>query len=173
MSEETTTVNREIEQRHAERLDRYVTAMRNEKPDRIPIRPFVAEFVAKYAGYTCQEVAQDYTKAFDAALQCAKAFDWDALVGNTVFVWMGLTQAIGLKYYGIPGIHIPPDTGHQFLEPPEDQAFMRPDEYDELIADPTGFLFNVWLPRVSADEPRPANPAPFATTCRFSWAAWR
>ncbi|MEK7676656.1 MAG: hypothetical protein AAB676_12570 [Verrucomicrobiota bacterium] len=31
-----------IEQRYQERLKRYVTAMRNEKPDRIPIRPFVA-----------------------------------------------------------------------------------------------------------------------------------
>jgi len=37
--------------------------MRNEKPDRIPIRPFVAEFTAKHAGFTCQEVAHDYEKA--------------------------------------------------------------------------------------------------------------
>ena len=34
---------------YAERLKRYTIAMRNEKPDRIPIRPFVAEFTAKYA----------------------------------------------------------------------------------------------------------------------------
>ena len=38
------------EQLYQERLTRYVTALRNEKPDKIPIRPFVAEFVAKYAG---------------------------------------------------------------------------------------------------------------------------
>jgi hypothetical protein len=47
-----------------QRLSRYLTAMRNEKPDQIPIRPFVAEFAAKYAGFTCQEVSHDYTKAF-------------------------------------------------------------------------------------------------------------
>ena len=40
------------EQLYAERLRRYTTALRNEKPDKIPIRPFVAEFTAKYAGYT-------------------------------------------------------------------------------------------------------------------------
>ena len=52
-----------------ERLNRYITAMRNEKPDMIPIRPFVAEFTAKYAGYTCQDVAHDYNKAFEAAIK--------------------------------------------------------------------------------------------------------
>ena len=96
----------DMEQRYQERLTRYVTAMRNEKPDKIPIRPFAAEFTAKYAGYTCQEVTQDFTKAFDAACRCAADFDWDAVVGNMVYVWTGLTQAIGLKYYGVPGVHI-------------------------------------------------------------------
>ena len=144
-------MSKDMQKLYAERLKRYVTAMRNEKPDKIPIRPFVAEFTAKYAGYTCQEVAHDYKKAFDAARKCAADFDWDAVVGNMVYVWTGLTQAIGLKYYAVPGIDIPPDTGFQYREPPEDQAFMKPDEYDQLIEDPTGFLFNVWLPRVSND----------------------
>ena len=149
----------EIEQRYQQRLARYVTAMRNGKPDRIPIRPFVAEFTAKYAGYTVQEVTQDYQKAFAAARKCAADFDWDAVVGNMVYIWSGLTQAIGLKYYAIPGVQVPPDTGFQYLEPPEDQAWMRPDEYDLLIADPTGYLFNVWLPRVSADVTPIGQPA--------------
>ena len=142
---------KDTEQLYAERLSRYTTAMRNEKPDKIPIRPFVAEFTAKYAGYTCQEVTHDYQKAFSAVRKCAADFDWDAVVGNMVYVWTGLTQAIGLKYYGVPGIDVPADTGFQYREPPEESAFMKPDEYDQLIEDPTGFLFNVWLPRVSAD----------------------
>lgn len=138
-----------MEQLYAERLRRYVMAMRNEKPDRVPIRPFVAEFTAKYAGYTCQEVAHDFEKAFTAVRKCAAHFDWDAVVGNMVYVWTGLTQAIGLKYYGIPGIDVPIDAGFQYREPPEEKAFMKPDEYNEFIKEPTGFLFNVWLPRVS------------------------
>ena len=142
---------KDTEQLYAERLSRYTTAMRNEKPDKIPIRPFVAEFTAKYAGYTCQEVTHDYQKAFSAVRKCAADFDWDAVVGNMVYVWTGLTQAIGLKYYGVPGIDVPADTGFQYREPPEEAAFMKPNEYDQLIEDPTGFLFNVWLPRVSTD----------------------
>ena len=96
----------DMEKLYAERLKRYVTAMRNDKPDMIPIRPFVAEFTAKYAGYTCQEVTHDFEKAFTAARKCAADFDWDAVVGNMVYVWTGLTQAIGTKYYAAPGIDI-------------------------------------------------------------------
>lgn len=140
-----------MEQLYQTRLARYVTALRNEKPDCVPIRPFVAEFTAKYAGMTCQDVAHDYNKAFEAALKCARDFDWDALVPNMVYVWTGLAQALGLRYYGIPGIGIPHTTGFNYIEPAEDQAFMRADEYDALIDDPTGFLYNVWLPRVSTE----------------------
>jgi hypothetical protein len=145
-------------QLYNQRLTRYVTAMRNEMPDMIPIRPFVAEFTAKYAGFTSQEVVHDYEKAFIAARKCAADFDWDAVVGNMVWVWTGLTQAIGLRYYGIPGIHIPAEMGFQYREPSEDDAFMKEDEYDQLIDDPTGFLYNVWLPRVSTEIVPPGEP---------------
>ncbi len=156
-----------MERRYAERLRRYVTALRNGKPDRIPIRPFAAEFTARYAGYTCQDVTHDYELAFAAVRKCAADFDWDAVVSNMVYVWTGLTQAIGLKYYGVPGIDVPPDTGFQYREPPADQAFMRADEYDALIADPTGFLFNVWLPRVARDVVAPGSPATYRHNLSF------
>ncbi|MCE5267742.1 MAG: hypothetical protein LLG00_07640 [Planctomycetaceae bacterium] len=155
------------EQLYQQRLARYVRAMRNEKPDRIPIRPFVAEFTAKYAGYTVQEVTQDYQKAFLAARRCAADFDWDAVVGNMVFVWAGLTQAIGLRYYAMPGVEAPPDSGFQYLEPSEDNAWMRADEYDLLIADPTGYLFNVWLPRATTEVRPIGEPATFRNNMSF------
>jgi hypothetical protein len=156
-----------MESLYRTRLNRYVTALRNGKPDCIPIRPFAAEFTGVYAGYTCQELAHDYHKAFAAARRCAADFDWDAVVGNMVYVWTGLTEAIGLKYYGVPGIDIPADRGFQYREPPEHQAFMRADEYDALIEDPTGFLLNVWLPRVSKTVCRPGEPATEASNLSF------
>ncbi|MCY3021163.1 MAG: hypothetical protein NTW87_19285 [Planctomycetota bacterium] len=156
-----------MEQLYAQRLKRYTTAMRNGKPDMVPIRPFVAEFTAKYAGYTCQEVTQDYQKAFAAARKCAADFDWDAVVGNMVYGWAGLTQAIGLKYYAVPGIDFSPDTGFQYKEPPEQDAYLKADEYDAFTEDPTGFLFNVWLPRVSADVQPPGAPTTFRNNLSF------
>ena len=148
----------DMEARYQQRLARYVTAMRNEKPDMIPIRPFVAEFTGTYAGFSCQELAHDYVKAFEAARRCAADFDWDAVVANMVYVWTGLTQAIDLRYYGIPGIDVPVNMGFQYLEPPENEAFMQPDEYDQLIDDPTGYLYNVWLPRVASPVSKIGEP---------------
>ena len=161
------TKDKDMERLYGERLKRYVTAMRNEKPDRVPIRPFVAEFTAKYAGYTIQEVTFDLEKALGAARKCAADFDWDAVVPNMVHVWAGLTEAIGLKYYGYPGIHLPADTCFQYREPPEEEAFMKGDEYEQLIEDPTGYLFNVWFPRVCGDVKAEGQPTSYRNNMSF------
>lgn len=141
-----------------ERLARYVTAMRNGKPDRVPIRPFAAEVTAVYAGMSCQDVTQDYNMAFEAMVRCCRDFDWDAVPANMVYVWSGLVQSAGIKYYAMPGVQIPPTTAFQYLEPPEDDANMREDEYDELIRNPTRFLADRWLPRVTYGVRGPGDP---------------
>jgi len=137
---------------YAQRLNRYVTAMRNQKPDRVPLRPFAAEFTAVHAGMTAQQVTHDYDMAFEAVIRCCHDYDWDAVVPNMVYVWTGLVQAAGLRYYAIPGIDIAPDVAFQYREPSKDDAWMRREEYDELIADPMGFLWNTWLPRISSEH---------------------
>ncbi len=158
----------ETERLYQKRLERYVTAMHNEKPDCVPIRPFAAEFAAKYAGFTNQEVTHDLDKAFAAVRKCAADFDWDATVGNMVYVWTGLTDAFGTRYYTTPGIDTPPDAAFQYLEPPdEESAFMKADEYDALIADPTGFLANVWLPRISREVVPPGQPNTYRNNLAF------
>ena len=49
------------EQLYQQRLARYTTAMKGGMPDRVPIRPFVAEFCAKHVGMT---VLSDGTSGF-------------------------------------------------------------------------------------------------------------
>ena len=95
----------DMEALYQQRLDRYVTAMRNEKPDCVPIRPFLAEFTANVAGYTCQQVTHDYNLAYEAVIQTAKAYDFDAMVANMVWVWTGLSA------------RHPPLSGHRFPVP--------------------------------------------------------
>jgi len=155
------------EELYAERLNRYVTAMRNGMPDRVPLRPFAAEVTAAYAGYTCQEVTHDYTKAFDAVIKCCKDFAWDAVVPNMVYVWTGLTQAIGLRYYGVPGIDVGPNVAFQYREPPEPEAFMKREDYDELIENPVRFLYETWLPRVSTEVSAKGQPTCFRNNLSF------
>ena len=164
----------EMEKLYQERLQRYVTAMRNEKPDTVPIRPFVAEFTAKYAGYTCQEVTHDYEKAFAAARKCAADFDWDAVVGNMVYGWTGLTQGHRAEVLrGARASTCRPTPAFQYLEPPEDEAWMRPDEYDAADRRP----HRLPVQRLAAAglrrrRRRRASRPRSATTCRSSRAAW-
>ncbi len=156
------------EQLYAQRLERYVTAMRNGVPDRVPVRPFAAEVAARYAGYTCQEVTHDYRKGFEAIIRCCTDFDWDATVPNMVYVWTGLTQAIGLRYYGVPGIDVAPDVAFQYREPPADEnAFMKREDYDELIEDPTRFLYETWLPRVTGEVRAKGCPTSYRNNLSF------
>lgn len=155
------------EQKYHSALHRYRTAMLNGKPDKVPLRPFVAEFAGKYAGLNCQQVTHDFELGHAAIRACASDFDWDATVGNMVYVWTGLTEAIGLRYYGAPGIHLSPDVGFQYIEPSESHANMMASEYDEFIADPTGFLFNTWLPRVARDVVAPGEPASLRNNLSF------
>jgi hypothetical protein len=82
-------------------------------------------------------------------IQCGKDYEWDAVPANMIDVWPCITDAASVRYYGVPGVDVPPDRGFQYVEPPEDQSFMCADEYDRLIDDPTAFLYEVWLPRAS------------------------
>ncbi len=142
-------MSQEIEALYQARLRRFVTALNNKKPDRVPVRPFAAEFTVRHAGFTCQQLTQHYPDAFEAMVRCCKAYDWDAVPASMVYVWTGITDAAEVSYYGVPGVTVPPQCGFQYREPPEEASFMREDEYDRLIEDPTAFLYEVWLPRAS------------------------
>jgi len=139
----------DINERYQKRLRRFVTALNNRKPDMIPVRPLAAEFTGVQAGYNCQQLTQNYPDAFEAMIRCCMDYDWDSVPADMIYVWPGITDAASVRYYGVPGVDVPPDCGFQYLEPPEDQSFMRADEYDRLIDDPTAFLYEVWLPRAT------------------------
>ncbi|MEE8451820.1 MAG: uroporphyrinogen decarboxylase family protein, partial [Thermoguttaceae bacterium] len=66
-----------------------------------------------------------------------------------------------------PGIDCPADTPFQYLEPSEDDAHMREDEYDLLTEDPTGYLYNVWLPRVAEDVSPMGEPTSYRNNLSF------
>ena len=132
------------------RLNRYYTAMQNEKPDKVPIRPFIAETVGKIAGKNNQEITHVAQNAFDAAFETFKQFDWDAATANMTNLWTGMTESYGTTYFKVPGIELEVDETWQYIEPATDEeSLLRPDEYDRFIEDPTEFVQNVWTTRAS------------------------
>lgn len=140
----------DLEALYNERMERYCIAMQNEKPDKVPFRPFAAEFAGKYAGFNAQEVTHDVDKGLEAVIKMCKDFDIDATVSNMVYVWTGMTEAYGVNYFGVPGIDLEVNESFQYREPRKDEdAFMRADEYDRFIEDPNEFVMNVWAARTS------------------------
>ncbi len=52
--------------------------------------------------------------------------------------------ALDSNYTRWPGGNLPPDVGQQVIE----QEFMKEDEYDLFLSDPSDFIVRYWLPRV-------------------------
>jgi hypothetical protein len=135
---------------YQKRMRRYYTAMQNEKPDKVPIRPFIAEATGKIADMSNQQMTHVAQNAFDAAFETFRQFDWDAAMPNAINLWTGMTESYGTRYYKVPGIDLDVNETFQYLEPAtEEEAMLRPDEYERFIEDPNEFVLNVWAPRGS------------------------
>ncbi len=138
-------------QKYAERMNRYVTAMNNQMPDRVPVRLFAEEFASKYAGVSNQDAAADYDIAFEVTRRCASDLGVDAAMCNGIVNWMGMSSMIGWKAVKFPGIGFPPEYVTQITEPgEEEEAHLKSDEFEEFAEDPTRFLGEKWLPRFTS-----------------------
>ena len=136
------------EQLYQDKLLRYVTANYNQVPDRVPVRIFAEELAAKYAGYNNFEAAVDCQLQFDVNRKFASELQCDAIPTNSIVNWMGMIKAIGWKGIKFPGVELPMETCNQWTEPADEtSAFLKADEYDEFIDDPTVFMLNKWFPR--------------------------
>ena len=138
----------DLQNKYEARLNRYVTAMHSETPDRVPIRFFFQEAAARFAGYTSQQVACDCNLAFDATREMAIAMDSDAVMLNAIWSNYGVGKAAGWRYLNVPGVDVDLESVLQYNEPPRDEdLLMHEDEYSEFSSDPTAFLYGKWLSR--------------------------
>ena len=144
---------------YGERLRRYVTAMGCGVPDRIPIRLFLQEAAARYVGYTNQQVACDYGMAFETTRLAAEGLGVDSVMLNAIWSNYGVGKSASWRYLHIPGVDVGLGSVSQYSEPEgEGDAYMKADEYGELIDDPTAFILTKWLPRASARLSPPGDP---------------
>ncbi|MDR3553911.1 MAG: uroporphyrinogen decarboxylase family protein [Syntrophobacteraceae bacterium] len=126
-----------------ERLGRYHAAMSLEPHDRIPIATGSNYFAEVYSGNTKQETIYNPDKWLQAELKFCQDFpEVDVLRDNRIYG--PLFDALDVKTYKLPGRDLPADTQFQFVE----CEYMKEDEYDDLINDPTGFMIGTLLPRL-------------------------
>jgi uroporphyrinogen-III decarboxylase len=134
----------EAEQAYKKRVARFISVIKLEEPDRVPVMIPAGFFPASYAGSTFKKVMYDYDELRRAWLKFNQDFEMDSFAGPA-FVHPGrILDMLDYKLLQWPGHGLADNAlTYQFVE----GEYMLPEEYDALIKDPLDYLIRTWLPR--------------------------
>jgi len=134
----------QAEKAYKERATRIKDAVQLKKPDRVPIYPMIGFFPAYYVGLTPRDMMYDYEKLVMAYKKYVLDFEPDANPGAVTASPGKLFDILDYKLYAWPGHGVAPEHSYQCLE----GEYMKADEYDGLIQDPSYFFNSTYLPRI-------------------------
>ena len=135
----------EAEKLYKERITRIKDAIQLKKrPDKVPVLPLPSMFPALYGGLTVEKAMYDYNECSNAFRKFVLDFDPDGHMGSAQFGPGKFFEILDYKLYSWPGHGVSAEHSYQANE----GEYMKADEYDALIQDPSGFFSNVYLPRV-------------------------
>ncbi len=140
-------VDDEAEVLYKEKAQRIKDAVELKEPDRVPVVPSVNFFSALYAGHTSEDIMYDYDKLEEATKNYVFDFEPDAYFGSNMTGPGNVFETIGYVLYKWPGHGAPVDTSYQCVE----KEYMKPDEYKDLINDPSDFWLRKYLPRIAEE----------------------
>jgi hypothetical protein len=155
----------EAGQAYRERVTRLIRAIRLQKPDRVPCILPSGFFPAHYAGLDLKTVIYDYAELARAWIKFIREFDMDTYAGPATILPGRVFEGLDFKQYKWPGHGLAANAySYQYVE----GEYMKPEEYDDLIEDPSDFWMRVHLPRVfGALEPLQRLPS-FTTIYEIS-----
>jgi uroporphyrinogen-III decarboxylase len=130
------------QQLYEERAKRVEDAIQLKEPDRVPVVLSLGYFPAKYTGITCADAFYNPAKWKEASIKTVMDFAPDACTAMGPDSGKAL-DALDFKQMLWPGGGGSPYHTHQFVE----NEYMKADEYDAFLKDPTGFILNTYLPR--------------------------
>jgi len=130
------------EQLYEERVKRVEDAIQLKIPDRVPVIFSVGYFPAKYTGITCADAFYNPGKWKEAAKKTVIDFEPDTCLATGPDSG-GALEALDFKQMVWPGHGTSPHHTHQFVE----GEYMKADEYEAFLEDPTGFIIRNYLPR--------------------------
>jgi len=113
-------------------------------PARVPVCPSAGFFPMQYAGITMLDAMYDYRALGKAWEVYHKDMAPDAYNSPTTIVPGRVLDILDLKLYQWPGHGVSEEREYQYVE----DEYMKAEEYQDLIDDPTAFFINVYFPRV-------------------------
>lgn len=134
----------EAEKLYKERVQRFISAIKLEEPDRVPVMIPAQYFPAVYAGGNLKKVMYDYDELKRAWLKFMHDFDADSFLPPSLVFPAKVLEILDYKIQKWPGHGLEDNArSHQFIE----GEYMPPEEYDDLIRDPADYLLRYFLPR--------------------------
>jgi len=138
--------SKEAEKKYKARVTRFIKAIKMEEPDRVPCMLPVGYFPAAYIGVNFHTIMYDYSELRRAWLTFIRDFpDMDTFHGPGLVMPGRILDALDNKMQKWPGHGLPEDAWYtQFVE----GEYMKADEYDALIKNPSDFWMRVYMPRI-------------------------
>jgi hypothetical protein len=144
-----------------ERMKRVNDVIQLKTPDRVPIVPFFSFFVAKYAGIDYKTVMYDYDQLYLSAKEIITDFEPDMCQNFFSSLALGPTfKILDYKQLKWPGNGVAPNVTYQYVE----DEYMKADEYNDFLFDPSGFTLRTMLPRICGAL------EPFSMLSPLTWA---
>jgi hypothetical protein len=140
-------VNPTAETAYRERVQRLIDAYSVKEPDRVPVVVRTGSIPAYQYGLNYKTVSYDYEKAAEVfgRFNEEHATDLDSYAVPFVISPGRVLDILDYKLYNWPGHGLPDDSrGYQYVE----GEYMKADEYDAFLKDPSDFWLRTYLPRV-------------------------
>jgi uroporphyrinogen-III decarboxylase len=134
----------EAEANYKARITRIKDAVQLKEADRVPVTILPSMFPFTNAGITVEEAMYDYDKCASAFKEFMLEFEPDMHIGAWAPGAGKFYEILDYQLYAWPGHGVPPEHSYQCIE----GEYMKADEYDLLIADPSFYFRNLYLPRV-------------------------
>jgi hypothetical protein len=136
--------NLDAEKNYKARVTRFIKALKLEEPDRVPVMLPADFFPAYYGGGTLKTVMYDYDELRRSWLKFFNDFDMDSFMGPGLVLPGKMMEMMDYKLMFWPGHGLADEiSSYQYIE----GEYMKPEEYDALIKDPTDFLLRTFFPR--------------------------
>jgi hypothetical protein len=139
--------NEQAEQLYKQRVNRFIKAIKIEEPDRVPVLLPTGNFPAYWAGANYRTIMYDYETTRRIWVQYMEEFvDMDTFIGPDFVPSGRIAEALDMKNQKLPGLGLPENSSiHQFVE----GEYMKADEYDFYMSDPSDYIVRVNTPRIS------------------------